>query len=157
MDIRYKLMIGAIVVAAGTAGTVATVQVMDKRAREARIQKMVQHLNQCKNKRLLPSGCYEKEKREMLEQSAKMFEKGGDLEKAGLTYVEIGNLADAERIIKRCEKEGNATVAETIREAIMDRAEAFDQYAKQPEKEQEEPREEGKEQEKPKKKSKKER
>jgi len=155
MDIRYKLMAGAIMVAVGTGGTVATLHIMDKRAREARIQKMVQHLNQCKDKNLLPSGCYEKEKKEMLEQSAKMFEKGGDLEKAGLTYVEIGNLGGAERIIKRCEKEGDTATAEAIRDAMMARAEAFEEYAKQPEKEPEEPEKEEKEQEKPQKKPKK--
>ncbi len=98
-------------------------------AREDQIKRMVKRLDSCKDPKLLRSGCFEKEKRLMLEQSAEMYEKSGEFKQAGLLYVELGRLRDASRMISRCEKEEVPGVAE-IKKALKERAEAFERFSR---------------------------
>ncbi len=98
-------------------------------AREDQINRMVKRLDSCKDPKLLKGGCFEREKRQMLEQSAEMYEKSGEYKRAGLLYVELGRLRDASRMISICEKGGETGVAD-IKKALKDRAEAFERFSR---------------------------
>lgn len=109
----------------------AKIEMMAKQ-REAKVETIIKRLEGCKDKRLLDKGCFGKKKRKALEHSAKAYEEMEDYEKAGLNYVKLGNLRDAKRMIKQCEKAGNVSGAEAIREAMRIRAEAFERFSSQP-------------------------
>jgi len=145
---RSKALVFAAVLNTMVVGGAATLYVVQSTAREDRIKMMLSRLESCKDEKLLESGCYEEQRRIMLEKSAKMYEAGKQYEQAGLIYVELGDLKGARRVIGICEKNENGSSADKIKRALEERASAFERFGRAPPPEKEEP-EEKKEKPKP--------
>lgn len=134
MGIRRKVFLPiAITLSVGATGLVGYTGWLargETQEREQKIVQMVDRFKACPDRFKINRECFSPQERQELQVESGRMKKAGRWEEAGMAFAKLGRFNDAREMAEECNKLGNETGTEKIREEIALRREAIHRMRK---------------------------